>query len=83
MDRWTAEGSPGLRFLKMHGLGNDFVIIDARGPSDPVTLATVSSALSFQLGARSAEPGCQHVAAMRVQPMRSIVDHRQRCIPIT
>jgi hypothetical protein len=40
MDRRTAEGSPGLRFLKMHGLGNDFVIIDARGPSDPVTLAT-------------------------------------------
>ncbi len=25
MDRRTAEGSPGLRFLKMHGLGNDFV----------------------------------------------------------
>jgi len=37
MDRRTADGSPGLRFLKMHGLGNDFVIIDARGAGDPVT----------------------------------------------
>ncbi len=27
----------GLRFRKMHGLGNDFVIIDARGRSNPVT----------------------------------------------
>ncbi|MFQ5567868.1 MAG: diaminopimelate epimerase [Paracoccaceae bacterium] len=31
--------SPGLRFLKMHGLGNDFVIIDARGAVDPMTAA--------------------------------------------
>jgi diaminopimelate epimerase len=27
----------GLPFLKMHGLGNDFVIIDARAATDPVT----------------------------------------------
>lgn len=27
----------GLRFRKMHGLGNDFVIIDARGGNDPMT----------------------------------------------
>jgi hypothetical protein len=26
-----------LRFVKMHGLGNDFVILDARGGRDPVT----------------------------------------------
>ena len=28
-----------LRFCKMHGLGNDFVVIDARGRADPVTPA--------------------------------------------
>ena len=27
----------GLPFLKMHGLGNDFVIIDAREAESPVT----------------------------------------------
>ena len=27
----------GLPFLKMHGAGNDFVIIDARNSADPVT----------------------------------------------
>ncbi|HUS53374.1 MAG TPA: diaminopimelate epimerase [Thermohalobaculum sp.] len=37
MDRRTSDRSPGLRFLKMHGLGNDFVIIDARGAGDPLT----------------------------------------------
>lgn len=29
----------GLPFIKMHGLGNDFVIIDARAATDPVTTA--------------------------------------------
>ena len=44
MDRRTSETSPGLRFLKMHGLGNDFVIIDARnGGGDPVTPALASA----------------------------------------
>ena len=28
-----------LRFIKMHGLGNDFVVVDARGASDPITPA--------------------------------------------
>lgn len=27
----------GLPFAKMHGLGNDFVVIDARGANDPIT----------------------------------------------
>ena len=31
--------SAGLRFCKMHGLGNDFVVIDARQGADPVTPA--------------------------------------------
>jgi diaminopimelate epimerase len=32
-------GPAPLRFLKMHGLGNDFVVIDARGRADPATPA--------------------------------------------
>ncbi|TQS71507.1 diaminopimelate epimerase [Rhodobacteraceae bacterium] len=31
--------SAGLAFMKMHGLGNDFVVIDARDGDDPVTPA--------------------------------------------
>ena len=27
----------GLAFLKMHGLGNDFVVVDARGRNNPIT----------------------------------------------
>ncbi len=27
----------GLRFCKMHGLGNDFVVVDARGTSNPIS----------------------------------------------
>ncbi len=34
----------GLPFAKMHGLGNDFVVIDARGATSPVT-ATLARAL--------------------------------------
>ena len=34
----TPEHEP-LAFLKMHGLGNDFVVVDARGRVDPVTAA--------------------------------------------
>jgi len=33
---WMKTGIP---FQKMHGLGNDFVVIDARGRSNPVTAA--------------------------------------------
>ncbi len=37
MDRtWHDTGTP---FRKMHGLGNDFVVVDARGKSNPVTAA--------------------------------------------
>lgn len=36
----SADGAlPPLGFVKMHGLGNDFVVIDARGRADPITPA--------------------------------------------
>ncbi|MFN3614915.1 MAG: diaminopimelate epimerase [Rubrimonas sp.] len=37
----TPDPSRRLRFRKMHGLGNDFVVIDARGGADPTTPALV------------------------------------------
>jgi diaminopimelate epimerase len=39
-----AHQSPGLPFMKMHGAGNDFVIIDSRG-RNPVTTAALAAAL--------------------------------------
>ena len=33
----TENPHPPLPFMKMHGLGNDFVVIDARGQKDCVT----------------------------------------------
>ncbi|HUF87878.1 MAG TPA: diaminopimelate epimerase [Thermohalobaculum sp.] len=59
MDRRTPEQSPGLRFLKMHGLGNDFVIIDARGGADPVT-----PALARALGDRHRGVGFDQLAVI-------------------
>jgi len=52
MDRRASDGSPGLRFLKMHGLGNDFVIIDARGAGDSPESWPVTAALARALGDR-------------------------------
>ena len=59
MDRRTADASPGLRFLKMHGLGNDFVIIDARGTENPVT-----PALARALGDRHRGVGFDQLAVI-------------------
>jgi diaminopimelate epimerase len=59
MDRRASDGSPGLRFLKMHGLGNDFVIIDARGAGDPVT-----AALARALGDRHRGVGFDQLAVI-------------------
>jgi diaminopimelate epimerase len=50
----------GLRFLKMHGLGNDFVVIDARGGADPVT-----PALARALGDRNRGVGFDQLVAIR------------------
>ncbi len=59
MDRRSPDTSPGLRFLKMHGLGNDFVIIDARGTGDPVT-----PALARALGDRHRGVGFDQLAVI-------------------
>jgi diaminopimelate epimerase len=53
-------GPDGLRFLKMHGLGNDFVVIDARGGFDPVT-----PALARALGDRHRGVGFDQLAVIR------------------
>ena len=50
----------GLRFVKMHGLGNDFVVIDARGGDDPVT-----PALARALGDRRRGVGFDQLAVIR------------------
>ena len=51
----------GLRFLKMHGLGNDFVVIDARKGDDPVT-----PALARALGDRHRGIGFDQLVVIRV-----------------
>lgn len=49
----------GLRFLKMHGLGNDFVVIDARSGQNPVT-----PALARALGDRHRGVGFDQLAVI-------------------
>ncbi len=53
------QGSP-LAFVKMHGLGNDFVVVDARGAADPVT-----PALARALGDRHRGVGFDQLAVIR------------------
>ncbi|HEY0211970.1 MAG TPA: diaminopimelate epimerase [Paenirhodobacter sp.] len=50
----------GLPFMKMHGLGNDFVVIDARNGDDPVT-----PALARALGDRHRGVGFDQLAVIR------------------
>jgi diaminopimelate epimerase len=50
----------GLAFLKMHGLGNDFVIIDSRGRG-----AVVTPALARALGDRNRGVGFDQLAEIR------------------
>ena len=54
---------PGLAFRKMHGLGNDFVILDARGGADPAT-----PALARALGDRHRGVGFDQLVVMRDAP---------------
>ncbi|MCF6272267.1 MAG: diaminopimelate epimerase [Rhodobacteraceae bacterium] len=50
----------GLGFLKMHGLGNDFVVVDARGRMDPMT-----PALARAIGDRHFGIGFDQLALIR------------------
>jgi len=59
-DSQTNGDAAGLRFRKMHGLGNDFVVIDARGRADPVT-----PALARALGDRHRGVGFDQLAVIR------------------
>jgi diaminopimelate epimerase len=62
MDGDSPSGRQGrdLRFLKMHGLGNDFVVLDARGGG-----AAASPALARALGDRHRGVGFDQLAVMR------------------
>ncbi|MCU0899939.1 MAG: diaminopimelate epimerase [Cypionkella sp.] len=51
---------PGLAFMKMHGAGNDFVVIDSRG-REPV----VTPALAIALGDRNRGVGFDQLAEIR------------------
>ncbi|MEO5566487.1 MAG: diaminopimelate epimerase [Luteimonas sp.] len=60
----TAPQSPALRFTKMHGAGNDFVVLDLRhGMPAP------SPALSRRLGDRHQGVGCDQI--LTIEPPRS------------
>jgi diaminopimelate epimerase len=52
--------SPGLPFMKMHGLGNDFVVIDSRGRE-----AVTTPALARALGDRNRGVGFDQLAEIR------------------
>ncbi|WP_417806462.1 diaminopimelate epimerase [Thioclava sp.] len=56
----NAQNTAGLPFMKMHGLGNDFVVIDAREGADPVT-----PALARALGDRHRGVGFDQLAVIR------------------
>jgi diaminopimelate epimerase len=58
-----------MRFLKMHGLGNDFVVIDARNARDPVT-----PALARALGDRRRGVGFDQLAVIRSDADATLLD---------
>ncbi len=55
-----AQTPSGLPFMKMHGLGNDFVVIDSRGRS-----AVITPALARALGNRNCGVGFDQLAEIR------------------
>mgnify|MGYP000300633964 FL=1 len=60
----------GLAFLKMHGLGNDFVVIDARGRENPMT-----PALACAIGDRHFGIGFDQLALIRMEGDITAVDY--------
>lgn len=63
-------GNRGLAFLKMHGLGNDFVVVDARGGADPMT-----PALAKAIGDRHFGIGFDQLALIRDEGGMVAVDY--------
>ncbi|MFE3836728.1 diaminopimelate epimerase [Pseudogemmobacter sonorensis] len=55
------DPNPGLPFVKMHGAGNDFVVIDSRGRGS----AVVTPALARALGDRNRGVGFDQLAEIR------------------
>ena len=60
----------GFAFLKMHGLGNDFVVVDARGQHNPIT-----PALARAIGDRHFGIGFDQLAVMRDEADMVAVDY--------
>ena len=61
MNKSTQTAINGLRFMKMHGAGNDFVVIDSRGLAG----AVVTPALALALGDRNRGVGFDQLAEIR------------------
>lgn len=59
MARMDMKDDTGFAFSKMHGLGNDFVVVDARGRADPVT-----SSIARALGDRHRGIGFDQLAVI-------------------
>ena len=51
-------------FLKMHGLGNDFIVLDARDPANAVP-ATISAQAAQRLADRHFGIGCDQILVIR------------------
>ena len=51
-------------FVKMHGLGNDFIVIDARDPASAVP-ATISAQVAKRLADRHFGIGCDQILVIR------------------
>lgn len=62
-DSVATSTAPGIKFLKMHGLGNDFVVIDARHGENPVT-----PRLAQALGDRNRGIGFDQLAVITQGP---------------
>ena len=65
----AAAPRPTLRFTKMHGAGNDFVVLDLRRPGAAEPAPPPSPALARALGDRHFGVGCDQI--LTIEPPRS------------